>query len=424
MTPETPIFSRLLAGLIDFIIYFLFFFLLGVILGRIFGGVNEKGFMLTGIAAFLLMSLSLITYLGTATWLETKWGTSLGKMIFGLKITQADGTLLDPKKSMARNFIKPFEALCLISPAMILFSKNHQNLSNVLTNSQVVEASNKNRTFLGLTLFLILSTAMAAGSLILLSKPIFTATPIIFSDGPDGPELARAYLPGEELNAHFVLMPIQLNSNGKPDVTVTFSVKDSQGINITTPYVYNHQTNEENSAGPISLPVRFYISIPLSVAGGTYSLHYEATDKLAGATIYGQAPFSIRAPIKNNSDRLMIELLSFVSGEKDIPTDQSIFVAGQEVKAEFYATGFKLENEKPDLTLDLAVLDNNHQILLSKDAIVLFSEKMSPEDFYVPMNVTVSPPPEVEPGHYIIGLTLKDNLGQQTVKAELPFEIK
>lgn len=424
MEPQTPVFRRLLAGLFDGLLFLLVFFFLGILFSRAYGGMNDKGFQLSGTPALFLMAATFATYLLSTAFMEALGGFSLGKLMFGLKTVRSDQTPLPLGLSFLRSLLKPFESIGLVGPITIIASKRHQNLSNIVTNTLVVNAPGKGRIAAGIIGFLLLSAGLSLGSLYLMQSPVLTASNPRFTSESDETPLNRPYLPGEQINFHIDLSPVQLDENGNPDLVVVFALKDLEGKPVAEPFTFTHRENPDKLPEPLTVPVRYYITIPLNAAGGAYQMTFEAKDLVQQAQTAGTHPFEIRAPKKGERSGLSIELLSFVTGEKKIPTEGNTFKPGDELKATFSVLGYQTADQnKVKLRLGLEVLDEQKNVLTTQEDLINYEDNLLPEDFYVPMNVSLQTPPDVPEGNYEIRLKLTDDIAGKDIHVSLPFKI-
>ncbi|EKD42654.1 MAG: hypothetical protein ACD_73C00071G0001, partial [uncultured bacterium] len=188
---------------------------------------------------------------------------------------------------------------------------------------------------------------------------------------------------------------------------------------------FDHKENPQNLGAPLMVPINFYLTIPNSVEGGQYTVHYVATDKIKNTTTSGSATFMIEAPKRNPQAGLHIDLLSFANPETKIPVSKTTFSPGEIITEVFYAVGFQKDAEnKANLKLDFMVSDENKNVLLEEKGIVSYNEVLSEDKFYVPMDVELTPPDSIPEGVYNTQLTLVDLVANKEVKKETRFFIK
>jgi uncharacterized RDD family membrane protein YckC len=133
--------QRFLAYLIDSILMAVIFIPVGLILGVVLAASGlENDEMLTAAASLFINFLSLI-----ATWfyfaiLESSvWQATLGKKIFGIRVTDLSGNRIGFGTATGRHFGKILSSLiCVIGFIMAAFTEKKQALHDILASTLVV----------------------------------------------------------------------------------------------------------------------------------------------------------------------------------------------------------------------------------------------------------------------------------------------
>ncbi len=144
------VWKRIVAFFIDMLIITLFILFP---FRRLFEDIIPKTYSFTEAYRFLISaenaSYTVIVYLAASILmflyfyiLERRMGQSIGKKIMGIYVT-SDANKVKGWQYLVRNLflisIFPFDLLIIVDPLFMLFHKNSQRLSEILSNTKVVE---------------------------------------------------------------------------------------------------------------------------------------------------------------------------------------------------------------------------------------------------------------------------------------------
>jgi uncharacterized RDD family membrane protein YckC len=142
-TPKYASFGiRLLAYIIDSLLLSAVFFPLGVLLGVMAAMTGTDGAEeLSTLASAVINLLSIFAaWLYSAILESSSWQATLGKKIFGIKVTDMSGNRISFGKATGRHFAKFLSSIiCAIGFIMAAFTEQKQALHDILASTLVVE---------------------------------------------------------------------------------------------------------------------------------------------------------------------------------------------------------------------------------------------------------------------------------------------
>jgi uncharacterized RDD family membrane protein YckC len=133
--------QRFIAYLIDSILMAVIFLPVGFILGAVLAvsGLENDEVLTTGISLFINFLSLIATWFYSAILESSAWQATLGKKIFGIRVTDLSGNRISFGKATGRHFGKYLSSLiCVIGFIMAAFTEKKQALHDMLANTLVV----------------------------------------------------------------------------------------------------------------------------------------------------------------------------------------------------------------------------------------------------------------------------------------------
>ena len=246
----------------------------------------------------------------------------------------------------------------------------------------------------------------------------------------DGPVLdaSHTFLPGETVSISCRIGGYTRPTKEEERVKLTWELKalDPAGVLLQPP-----RTGEIDAA---ILPqdkdwvpkVLATAIIPPFAASGSYKITIRVKEPSSGGEVSGEALLNVTGRAVEPSETLVARNFNFYKGEQDRqPLRTAVYHAGEMLWARFDITGFKF-GEKNRFSVDygLAILrENGEQVFAQPDAASDANESFYPQR-YVPGALSLSVDPAVPKAAYILQVTIRDKVGDQTFVLKQPFRVE
>jgi hypothetical protein len=247
----------------------------------------------------------------------------------------------------------------------------------------------------------------------------------------DGPVLGDAhfFLPGETVYFSCRLTGYQTAVTGDDQRSVKLSwqlhVADPAGIRVVP-----------DASGRIDAPVfsqdkdwrpKFVYSfvIPPFASGGKFRIETKVRDEVGASQIDAQLDLTVRGRDVEPSSVLVARNLHFQRTETDAtPLDPPLYHPGETLWARFDITGFKHgEKNRYAVEYGLAILRESGEQVFAQPAAADDSHESFYPQSYVPGAISLNLDPMVPEGAYILVITMRDKVGEQSAEARAPFRI-
>ena len=249
----------------------------------------------------------------------------------------------------------------------------------------------------------------------------------------DAPFVASDYqfLPGDFLYFTFSIGGFGIDSEREGEVrkiALTYQAvpQDAAGIPLTPPATGEVKTQLHPEDKNWMPKRRASFLIPSFVAAGDYHVHVSVTDVVTKHEVSADIPFHIGGVHIKASPSITVENFRFLRKEDDrTPLEIPAYSPGDKVYALFEMTGYKVGPDKQyHLAYGLTVLGPDGKPFLQQpQAAELDSNSYYPAQF-VPGNLVLTTAPNSATGQYVVVLTVKDLLGQQSYEAKYAFSLE
>jgi len=166
--------------------------------------------------------------------------------------------------------------------------------------------------------------------------------------------------------------------------------------------------------------------VPAFAAGGVYHIPVTVHDELGGAEASAELTFHVQGHDVEPSGTLVVRNFRFFRGETDQASMTTpIYHPGDMLWARFDITGYKFsDNNRFSVDYGLAVLNgNSEQLFAQPDAAEESQESFYPQR-YVPGALSLNLDSSVAKGSYILVVTVRDKIGNQTWELRRPFQVE
>jgi hypothetical protein len=273
--------------------------------------------------------------------------------------------------------------------------------------------------FLALTLILSAAAPQVAVDRIALHQ---------FEDGPVLPP-AHEFLPGETVFLSCRLSDYQVQKDGDESV-----VKLAWRMRVTDP---GGIPLEKEAAGRVEdrvLPEdknwkpKFLHSfvIPPYATGGAYHIAVRVSDEAGKTEVNTSLEFRVHGRDVEPSATLVARNFRFLRAEDDaVALQPPVYHPGDVMWARFDITGYRFaENNRFSVEYGLAVLRGTGEELFSQPMAAAESNQSFYPQRYVPGALSLSLDKNVAAGSYILVVTVRDKIGDQTWESREEFRVE
>jgi hypothetical protein len=221
-------------------------------------------------------------------------------------------------------------------------------------------------------------------------------------------------LPGD---AYFVAFDIEgVKTSDSGEVSYSMGMELADGNKKVWYKQEPQQLKALNSLGGNRLPAFAHVNIGVDQPAGRYTLTVTVTDLAAKAS----KSFNREFEVLPHAFGLVRVNLS--AGAQGVPPAPFIELAGQSIWVNFTAVGFGVDAKKaPDLSVEMAVLDENNKPTLAKPMVGAAKEKEAvlegtavPMQFFLALN---------RPGSFTVKLKATDNISKKTSEVAIPVKV-
>jgi hypothetical protein len=165
--------------------------------------------------------------------------------------------------------------------------------------------------------------------------------------------------------------------------------------------------------------------IPPFYSSGAVRIEVQVEDEIAKVRTSMQLDLRVRGRDVQPSETLTARNTHFQRTETDASAlDPAVYRPGETLWARFDITGYKYgPKNKFDVEYGLAILrENGEQVFAQPSAADDAHESFYPQH-YVPGAISLNLDPMVPEGSYILVITMRDKVGEQSAEVRAPFQI-
>ena len=211
-------------------------------------------------------------------------------------------------------------------------------------------------------------------------------------------------------------------------VHLKYSVQafDPKGIPLDEPYTNEIQAELSVQDKEWLPKIATSVAIPPLAAPGSYKVVVKVEDVVAKTTTELPIAFKVRGRPIEPSETLTVRNFQFFRDEEGTQAMvKPVYKPGDGVWAKFDIIGYKFgEKNKVDVSYVTSVIAPSGKVLWTQpEPATEKSESFYPKT-YVPAAMGINLQKNIRPGEYIIGVQVKDAVGDQTYEAKFPFTIE
>jgi hypothetical protein len=166
--------------------------------------------------------------------------------------------------------------------------------------------------------------------------------------------------------------------------------------------------------------------VPAFSPTGVYRVTVKIVDEAANVETSGELAFHVRGREVQPSETLIARNFQFLRAETDRSAmTKAIYHPGETLWARFDIAGYKFgEGNLFSVDYGLAVLRPNGDQVFAQPVAAAESKASYYPQRYVPGALSLTLDPNVPKGSYVLMITVRDKLGDQTWDTKQPFEIE
>ncbi len=251
---------------------------------------------------------------------------------------------------------------------------------------------------------------------------------LAFAQTEDGPGLASTYqfMAGE--TAYFSCLVDGYAKSDKDEIFLTYDIqpKDARG-NLLQPELSDKivatLAPEDKDWRP---KLRDAVLIPPLADSGEYQVLVKVRDERNGAVAEARATFNVHGRDVPPSDTLVVRDFRFFRGEDDAkPVRVPAYRPGDSLWARFVMTGYKMgEKNQFDIEYGITVLRADGTVAYTEPKAAAQKDQPFYPQRYQPGVLSLNFPKDQPLGEFTIVLTVRDNLGGQTVETRERFSVE
>jgi hypothetical protein len=239
------------------------------------------------------------------------------------------------------------------------------------------------------------------------------------------------FLPGDFVYFSFQIAGFSIKSEDPDEVrriSLAYEVtpQDQNGVPLTPSNSGTVQT-ELNPEDKNWMPKRrVSFLLPSFIAAGEFRIHVVAKDVFAKTQATNDLPFRVGGVSVQPSSIITVQNFRFLRQENDRePLEVPAYRPGDNIYASFEMVGYKvgLQNEY-HVSYGLTVLRPDGKPFLEQSKAAEFHKSSFYPAQFIPANFTVTTSSDTSRGQYIVILTARDMIGNQTYQTKQAFSIE
>lgn len=246
--------------------------------------------------------------------------------------------------------------------------------------------------------------------------------------GEDQPPIPSGYefIGGEAIYLSFRVSGYTADKDGNVQVRTRVMGLDPEGVLLFEP-VSDQVDVEMSEHDKDWMPViRRTLSLPPLLEPGEYSLRLYIADEFGKRSVEQTVPFRVQGRKVARVPKLTIAGFGlYASDSAAAPLDPPVISAGGPLVARFILTGYQLgEKNKFDVGYGIRILRPDGSTLFDQPEAAHESDTPFYPKRWLEGGVNLNANPDTPPGEYTLVVAARDQVGQQTVEARLPFRIR
>jgi hypothetical protein len=243
-----------------------------------------------------------------------------------------------------------------------------------------------------------------------------------------GPPLAQGsqFLIGDTIFLTFYISGYQVSPESKIDLSYTIDAVDPDGVPFAEPMrggIATQVAPEDKDWLPV---VDQSATLPPLAWAGTYRFKLAVVDNLSKQTANAEIEIPVQGRKVEPSPVLTVRNFRFLRTEEDAdPLLDAVFHPGDSVWVRFDFTGYRYgPNNHAHVEYGVALLDGTGKALFSQPQAAAEDEDAFYPKRYLSGALSLNLEKKIQPGQYVVVLTLRDLVGNQTQETRHEFRVE
>ncbi len=246
-----------------------------------------------------------------------------------------------------------------------------------------------------------------------------------YEDGPAVPA-SYSYAAGDTVFLSFRISGYQPSEKDQVRLGYQVEALDPKGLPLAPPSTGKVDAELADEDKDWMPKARFSVLVPPSAASGAYRIRIQVKDELGGADASGEISFAVRGHPVEPSDTLVLRNFRFLRGEEDgPPLPVAAYRPGDTLWARFEITGYKLgEKNRYQVEYGISVLRPSGEVLYTQPSAASEKDETFYPTRYVLGALSLNLDANLAKGEYVLMVTAKDLIGNQTAQTRRPFRVE
>ncbi len=232
------------------------------------------------------------------------------------------------------------------------------------------------------------------------------------------------FLPGETVHVYFQIAGYHVGEEDRVSLRYEVRALDPDGRRF-----YSAEGGEidveiapqDENWMPV---VRYSPWLPQHAGGGTYSIEVEVRDELGQTSVSASVPVEVDGTRVQRADELLVRNFKFVEAESGSPMEQAVFGPGDEIRAEFFITGYEIRQDNTfQVESDAWVLDPEGERVFEFESSGERGNPYYPR-LWLPAQFRLDLDADIPAGLYTVVVRLRDLVGGSDAAERYAFRIR
>jgi hypothetical protein len=266
-----------------------------------------------------------------------------------------------------------------------------------------------------------LPALLAAAPALEVVRPIISQ-----SDGGPPDPAGFVHVAGETL--FFTCRVANFTKSQEEKIHLAYSVQAFDPAGLPLSEIYKNEISDEVTPQDRDwLPkIETEIDTPPLGPTGDYKILVKVDDLIAKTSAELSIPFKIHGHAIEPSATLVVRNFQFYRGEDDTqPLEKAAYHPGDSVFAKFDIVGYKLgDKNSVDVSYVTSVISPAGKVMWTQPDPAVDKDASFYPKRYVSASMGITLLKDTKPGVYMLGVQVKDAIGNQTTEAKFPFTLE
>ena len=274
---------------------------------------------------------------------------------------------------------------------------------------------------------LLLLVSLAGPLAFAATEPLAVVQPVIsqMEEGVASPA-GFYYTPGEVLFFSCRVAHYAKTADLKVHIAYSVEAFDPKGVLLSE--TYKNEFNDEVTVEDKDwMPkIQTQVMVPPLAGSGNYKVVVKAEDVIAKTTAQIEVPFEVRGHDVEQSDKVTVRNFHFFHDEAGKqPAEKAVYHAGETMWTRFDVIGYQFgPANKIDVSYVASIMLPDGKVLWTQPEPAAEQSQSFYPKRYISGEFSINLKPGVKPGSYLVGVLVKDAVGNQSYESRQPFTVE